>query len=292
MDPESFQQAPCGQCTYCRIQRAASWAVRLMHEYSCSYAASFITLTYEDENLPLIEHESMFQPTLEPDHMTKFIKQLRQTTTSKIKYFLTGEYGDATNRPHYHAILFNYPARTPLPRREISDIWKYGSSHIGSVTYESCRYVAGYVQKKWYGDPTQSPHYPALEPFARMSQGLGLKFALKNEKQLLNNAGTTIQGQPVSLPRYYRKKLIGDDPEKRIAYNRKLAERETDNIELHMNRLDQIEKSQQYHINQATGWIEGKYMDHEIAERSKEKGRRQFNENLESKADKYQGGTL
>ncbi len=292
IDREAYQQAPCGQCTYCRIQRAAQWAVRLMHEYSTSHSASFITLTYEDENLPLIEHQSMMFPTLEPAHITNFIKQLRKTSKSKLKYFLCGEYGSAGGRPHYHAIVFNYPVRSPSPRREISDIWRYGSSHIGTVTYESCRYVAGYVQKKWYGDPRLSEYYPSLPPFGRQSQGLGLKYALKNEKQLLFNAGTTLQGQPLGLPRYYRKKLIGNNNEKLIAYHKKMANRQQDNDELHLARLDPSEKVQQYKIDIEKCTITGSLMSHEVAERSKEKSRRQFNENLNSKDKRMEPGNL
>ncbi len=240
----------------------------------------------------MIEHESIMYSTLEPTHLTNFIKQLRKTTPNKLKYFACGEYGDQTGRPHYHLIVFNYPNNSPVPRREIADIWTRGSTHLGSVTYDSCRYVAGYVQKKWYGDPTLSSYFPSYPPFARMSQGLGLKFALKNEKQLLNNAGTTINGKAIGLPRYYRKKLIGDDIEKSIAYNRKIADRETDNIELHLSRLDKKYKSQQYHIDSKTSMIKGKFMPHEIAERSKQKSRRQFNENLNAKEKNKLGGTL
>ncbi len=292
IDKEAWAQAPCGKCTYCRIQRAAQWTVRLMHEYSTSFAATFVTLTYEDEYLPMIENEGMLYPSLEPAHLTNFIKSLRQTTKNKIKYFASGEYGDETHRPHYHIILFNYPVRSSAPRREIDDIWNYGSTHSGTVTYESCRYVAGYVQKKWYGNPQDSPYYPAYPPFGRQSQGLGLAFARKNEQQLLRNAGTTIQGKPIGLPRYYLKKLIGDDQKKRSDYLKVVADKEIDNIELHLNRLDEVEKCQQYYIDKSSMMIKGKYMAHEIAERSKERGRRQYNENLESKDDKTMGRNL
>lgn len=292
IDKEAWQQAPCGQCTYCRIQRAAQWAVRLMHEYATSHSASFITLTYEDENLPLLEHQSMMYPTLEPAHTTKFIKKLRKTTPNKLKYFLCGEYGAVGQRPHYHLIVFNYPIKSPAPRREISDIWRYGSTHIGTVTYESCRYVAGYIMKKWYGDERLSLYYPSFPPFGRQSQGLGLRFAQKNEKQLLFNAGTTIQGQSIGLPRYYRNKLIGDDKEKLVEYYKTVSKRQQDNDDLHLKRLDPVEKVRQYKMDIERCTITGSLTSHEVAERSKERSRRQFNENLNSKNEKMEPGNL
>jgi hypothetical protein len=61
---------------------------------------SWVTLTYNDENLP-------FRNELTKNHHVVWIKKLRKAYPSKkIKYYLSAEYGDAGGRPHYHVALF------------------------------------------------------------------------------------------------------------------------------------------------------------------------------------------
>ena len=45
--------------------------------------------------------------TLQKSDLQKFFKRLRKKTHEKISYYAVGEYGDNTQRPHYHIILFN-----------------------------------------------------------------------------------------------------------------------------------------------------------------------------------------
>ena len=43
---------PCGQCIGCRLERSRQWAIRCVHEASLHKHNCFITLTYNDANLP------------------------------------------------------------------------------------------------------------------------------------------------------------------------------------------------------------------------------------------------
>ena len=43
---------PCGQCVNCRLNRSQEWAIRCVHEASLHSQNSFITLTYNNDNLP------------------------------------------------------------------------------------------------------------------------------------------------------------------------------------------------------------------------------------------------
>jgi len=100
---------------------------------------AFVTLTYDNQHLPS-------DGELVPKHITNFFKRLRKLLTGrKIRYFACGEYGEKSNRPHYHALLFG------LDETEadlIARVWPFGSIHVGSVTKESVQYVCGYVLKK------------------------------------------------------------------------------------------------------------------------------------------------
>jgi hypothetical protein len=92
----------CGQCSGCRIRRRMDLALRLQHEAHFHEHTWFVTLTYDDEHLPA-------GGTLVADHITKFIKNLRnglRKTKEKTRFFGVGEYGGEEGRPHYHVILF------------------------------------------------------------------------------------------------------------------------------------------------------------------------------------------
>lgn len=54
-DRKVSEYVPCGKCPVCRSVSASSWQSRLYHHISCGrYTSVFITLTYDNENLPLV----------------------------------------------------------------------------------------------------------------------------------------------------------------------------------------------------------------------------------------------
>lgn len=99
------KQVPCGHCMACRLAYSRTWANRLMLEkkYYPDYLCWFITLTYNDWHVPFSDQQTM---TLFKRDVQLFFKRLRSNTGQKIRYFLSGEYGTSTMRPHYHAIVF------------------------------------------------------------------------------------------------------------------------------------------------------------------------------------------
>ena len=94
---------PCGKCMNCLTNRRESWIIRLIEEFKTK-KATFLTLTYNDENLVYADGE---KPTLSKRDVQLFLKRLRKSLKKSIKYYCVGEYGTRTNRPHYHFILFN-----------------------------------------------------------------------------------------------------------------------------------------------------------------------------------------
>jgi hypothetical protein len=182
--------------------------------------SSFVTLTYDDDNVPP-------DFSISKTELQKFIKRLRKTLSTfhrTLKYYGCGEYGSDQDscyywikygheegRPHYHIILFGVASDES---EMLSDLWNRGSVYTGSVTFDSCRYVAGYIDKKYYGKKKDEQYTSKnLEnPFQLCSQGLGLKFAVQNKDQFIAQGYTTVKGIKFSIPRYYRDKL-GLDPE-------------------------------------------------------------------------------
>jgi len=204
---------PCGNCLGCKAARATSWAYRCMHEASLYEHNRFITLTYDNEHLP--EHG-----WLNLRDVQLWMKRLRKAIPTKLRYFLTGEYGAITSRPHYHAFLFNcrFPDEKPAGKDLIlsdiaNNVWGKGEVRTGRVTLASALYVAKYAVKGTKGHPSMDGEAPP-EPFATMSrggrgQGLGGIGSpwLKQYEADLKYGYLIHQGAKVPIPRAYRKKL-------------------------------------------------------------------------------------
>lgn len=117
----------------------------MLLESRCYDDNLFVTLTYSDDQLV---YNSDYLPVICKHDVQTFFKRLRKAlepTKLRFRYFLCGEYGDQTERPHYHAILFGL---SPLFSQTIADAWKHGGVAIGTVTDHSIQYVAGYTTKK------------------------------------------------------------------------------------------------------------------------------------------------
>lgn len=197
---------------------------------------SFVTLTYRDSSLPMT---SDGLPTLEPLHLQWFVKLLRKKIEpAKIRFYGVGEYGDETQRPHYHLAIFGFPtcrlAQTQYRNGSLScciqcqlvaDTWKRGNIYLGTLETSSAQYVAGYVTKKMtsHRDGRLNGRHPE---FARMSNRPGIGYDALHEvaSQMLKfNLDKTQADVPVSLRhgnrelplgRYMRmklRKLIGKD---------------------------------------------------------------------------------
>lgn len=193
------------------------WATRLWHELGYWPSAVFLTLTYDDEHLPPNDD-------LDAEALKLFWKRLRKRLGErKIKYYACGEYGSRYGRPHYHAIVFGLepcgscrscvrgvrgtesPDRGPQDSdcELIFDAWGFGFVQVDDVTAASIRYVCGYIEKALYVPSLKG----RVRPFARMSNGIGERYADENWLRLYRNKGDTVNGVPYSLPVYYRRKL-------------------------------------------------------------------------------------
>lgn len=211
-------KVPCGQCIGCRLEYSRQWAIRCVHELQMHKLSSFITLTYDEENLPTNQSISKREIQL-------FLKRLRKTTKTKIRYFGCGEYGDKHNRPHYHLIIYGYdfPDKKPHSQKngnilyrskQLEKIWPYGYSIIGQVTFESCAYVARYICKKQKGkdvpdyyeiaDKKTGEIHKQQKEFALMSRkpGLGSTW-YKKYKSDTDKDFITIRGMKMNIPKYY-----------------------------------------------------------------------------------------
>lgn len=146
----NFQKAsgdrefPCGMCTNCRINKQRKWVARMILEARSHHHSLFVTFTYNDEHIPRTAKQ---RPTLCKKDIQDFMKRLRRAVPDhKVRYFITGEYGPQTYRPHYHAVLFGFP----LERCEevLQKAWGKGFVAVSIANRDRIAYVAQYCLKK------------------------------------------------------------------------------------------------------------------------------------------------
>lgn len=197
--------------------------MRCMHEASCHEQNCFITLTYEDEKLPK-------DLSLNKRHWQLFMKKLRKNENGKkIRYYHCGEYGEETQRPHYHALIFGHDFEDKrfykrTQRNEIlytsetlERVWGLGFCPIGSISFESAAYVARYQLKKRTG-PGARQHYQGREPeYATMSRGgtgglggIGQTWLNKWAHDVYPHDYVVVNGKKVKPPKFYDSKLPED----------------------------------------------------------------------------------
>jgi hypothetical protein len=200
---DRYVPVPCGKCPNCLKRRVASWSFRLEMESLLWNKQYFLTLTYDNEHVPITKNGFL---TLEPTDLTLFFKKLRKRA-GKLKYYLCGEYGTNTKRPHYHVILFS---TSSLFESDIESTWYKGKVHYGKVEPASIRYTVQYYDKGvWSKSHVRDDRYPE---FSRMSQGIGRNFLTASQvTRFLNNPQVSFiynhEGQKISIPRYYKKRL-------------------------------------------------------------------------------------
>lgn len=255
MGHESRLNIPCRNCLGCNAATARDWSVRCFHEAQLHTTnwrdedtqivtqipnSSVVTLTYDEEHLPI-------DGLLHHDDFQRFAKRMRfrRSTTGNpkpIRYFMAGEYGGRTARPHFHAIIFGeaFDDRYSEQSRdgqvnqmsyELDKLWsqpasknapstKIGRATVDDFTFAGAAYVAGYVAKK---SNTNGPAGPMTEQidadgvvtyvcdqpeYRRMStrpDGLGAKWLLKPENlvKVYENDCINISAWTFHPPRYY-----------------------------------------------------------------------------------------
>lgn len=236
---------PCGKCVECINRRISGWSFRLRKEGERSSSSFFITLTYDTKHVPITQKGYM---TLDRKDPTKWLKRLRkhiwkQGKQTKIKYYLCGEYGTETDRPHYHAIIFNVDledlidinlARIARDNHETMldgkyqfecPTWGLGVITIGQTTEASIGYTLKYMCKDPKKPIPRHQNDDRIPIFSNMSKGLGDNYLnpqnIKWHKDDINNRYyiPIEDGKKIAMPRYYKQKMFTEWQRKKIAHH-------------------------------------------------------------------------
>lgn len=211
---------PCGKCPACLSRRTSVWTFRLKQQAKNALSSYFITLTYDTRHVPISPRGFL---TLDKRDVQLYFKRLRKAHRKDhepLKYYLAGEYGTKTFRPHYHIILFNADVEL------IHKAWDKGEVHIGELTEASAAYTAKYINKGKIIPVHKNDD--RIPEFSLMSKKLGLNYLSQkiinyHRADIERNFITLEDGKKISLPRYFREK-IWTEKERRIQAD-KLAEK-------------------------------------------------------------------
>lgn len=207
---------PCGQCLACTIKRRREWVSRLYLEFCVNDKAIYVTLTYDEDNIPV-------DRCLDKRHLQLFFKRLRKSLPQRrIRYYACGEYGEKTKRPHYHAIIYGisyYEAPLSELVEYFKRVWKLGGVYLGYVSHDSISYVAGYVTKK-QADRRDDSVVPEFSVMSRRPAigAPAIPYIVETLKKIGGNdlpPYIRIGGKKYVIPKYLRNKLyeILYDPE-------------------------------------------------------------------------------
>ena len=240
---------PCGYCPACKYNQRVGWTFRISEEAKHSKEAWFITLTYDQENIPLLNHEtgelergmennrSNMCESLDHSDLTTFInsvkkaqirdyKKLRDEARSPsealrqpgIKYYAVGEYGGTYGRPHYHIIMFNLWQHIAREDR-LDKIWKKGKVQTESLSPALIHYATGYIHEK-----SKYIRGKQIKPKMYCSKGIGKDYIKRNKqwhKNLLN-PWIWFNGYKIGMPQYYKDKIFTEAEMEKV--NEKIME--------------------------------------------------------------------
>lgn len=211
---------PCGRCLPCKFRSRRIWFHRVLLEASQHDYSSAITLTYDDASIPV-------SGSLQPEHLRNWLKryrkrQLERFPWRRIRFIACGEYGESTQRPHYHVVCFGAPGcEGGRGGREwtcdcgcdtcvdITETWPIGVCSVEKLNRETAAYVVGYVTRKVLAGYTGTK----LRPFMRMSTRPGIgAYAMHDVASTvlrydLNFPVALGSKNPMLLGRYLRRKL-------------------------------------------------------------------------------------
>lgn len=196
------REVPCGTCPACRVNRRRDWTARLLlHEAGHVGVSAFVTLTYEDSQLP---RDANGEGCLSPGDLRWFAQRLRRAVGS-VRYCLVGEYGERTHRPHYHALL--WADRGVDLEGAVRSAWNKGFVDVGEVSEASVVYTVSYLLKGFKGEK--------YDGFARFSAGLGTAALPELRRVARPDSDGVLQlprefrlnGHVWPLPKYLRVKL-------------------------------------------------------------------------------------
>lgn len=234
-------QIPCGKCVGCCLAYSREWANRCYLESLTKSPNWFVTLTYNEDNLPRQfftndDGECFEVNSLIKNDLSSFIKRLRShydyyDIKNDMSFYACGEYGSNFFRPHYHLLIFGLPIHDLVYHSTkngfvtynsptFENLWKKGFVTINEFSWETAAYVARYMLKKQKGeDFDKYKKFNLVPEFVNMSRSPGIAYDYYqiNKDKIFNNGFISVKNSKGifhdSIPAYYYRLLEKENPD-------------------------------------------------------------------------------
>lgn len=209
----SYHLVPCGKCVACLSRRRNDWSYRLAQEQKSSSYSFFLTLTYNDDEIPVSTRDGKFYYVFNKKHVQDYIKRVRyyigeMSYKLSCRYLAVSEYGKKTLRPHYHMQFFVYGDDSLKYFKSICKIlesnWTYGYFQRKPTNAANIHYVTKYCIKSL--DDQNEKCLDTAFILCSKNPYLGYKAEENLEKQGLEPVVFN-NGFKSAMPRIYRNKL-------------------------------------------------------------------------------------
>lgn len=232
-DERRWITVPCGKCEECLKQRQNDFMIRSFNELLL-HKGTFFTFTYRNDKLPCVLDKDSGEVVVSLSR--KDIHQLLDATRhfcsrhdlSMPRYFICGEYGEKTFRPHAHGIFLD------LDNQVRDFIHSYWSVKFGFASYEvignsikdkfhSGKYVSKYTAKSVFTVHTDNRFASLMvKPFCIHSRDWGdsliprlkpivwscVHNGIIDYDLLVRSLNISLYNATYKLPTYYFKRLL------------------------------------------------------------------------------------
>jgi hypothetical protein len=208
----------CGKCIECKKQKSRQWQVRMNEELRTNTNATFVTLTFSNEEYTKLSKEVKTTGGYEHDNeiatlaTRRFLERWRKKTKKSIKHWLITEIGgERYEKIHLHGIIWSKDTK------EIKEKWKYGFVYIGEyVNEETIGYITKYVNKI-------DQKHKSYNSKILCSPGIGKNYINRTDSQKnkyqegkTNETYTTRTGIKLNLPIYYRNQIYTEEEKEKL----------------------------------------------------------------------------
>lgn len=210
----SYHLVPCGKCVACLARRRNDWTYRLQREHAGSSYSFFLTLTYNEDNIPVRISEGKPYYVFNKKHIQDYLKRVRYFISELDKniigrYYCVSEYGKKTLRPHYHMQFFVKNDNSCRFHKSICQIlekeWPYGYFTRRPTSDPNIHYVTKYCLKSLEQEDPRCIDRTFIMCSKRPYLG---ECAEENlEKQSFEFPVVFSKGYRQAMPRIYRQKL-------------------------------------------------------------------------------------
>ena len=208
-------EVSCGKCLNCLENKKKEKAIRLVHEMNNYKFKTFITITMDE--IRATRNKAGMTEVSKKD-LKSYIRKLQYydkeylkiSNEKRMKYVACAEYGELTERAHYHLVILH----NTFLQFKMKSCWKRGHVRIEAIKdVRALYYTVGYTDKKqqdYFKDKYKRQKEEREAGFLIASRGNGaewIKEAIATKKVNKHQYFIESMQGKHKLPNYYKTKI-------------------------------------------------------------------------------------